>query len=131
MVTKESNITMFDFRRIGDLQDYGEPYISLYVNKSDESLYMAIKSECKRLTYILLCVTPTVVNTYMQGQLPIRNIIEESSLLLQRTKSGNRWEINPVSIQFAQNLVSDDGIYEPEFCYDKYTIEHYLNSFKQ
>ena len=120
------------FRKVGDLQCYGTPFLSLYYDINERILLLSLAAY-KRDNYsswLFFYVSKEDVISYLNSFLSLREwmkICEEEVCFLKKEYSNTKIEWYE-SIEIPQNLLSDDDFFEEDFCKDKHRIRNFLAS---
>ena len=65
-----------DIMYVGALQDFGEPFVALYVDVAKRQLYLMVRvnPESEELDYAVADVTPCEVEAYMHADVSLSKI---------------------------------------------------------
>lgn len=120
-----------NIRLVGDLQDYGVPYSSLYVDVELRRLYIFVRvsspdhtpTEC-----VATEVTPQNVREYLAGNVGIVSFFDGKDYGFVKMENGQISQIPPVE-EIPDARMKKLNYFDPEFCYDDIWLEVFLNRF--
>lgn len=116
---------------VGTLQDYGMPFCILYVDDSQQSLYIYLRNKgTKDFTkqYIVVKVHPEEVRNYMNGHLTLSQLFASHHSFYSTFRKGQA-EIfsNTVNPSDIQAIIENRNHFDINLCEDSDWIEIYLN----
>lgn len=120
------------FRKVGDLQCYGTPFLSLYYDISEKKIFLSLAAY-KREDYsswLFFQINREDVLSYLDLSLTLREwmkIYEDDICYLKKEYKDAKIEWYE-SMEIPQNLLSDDDFFEEDFCKDRYRIKKFLTS---
>lgn len=120
---------------LGVLQDYGSPFASLYIDNDEEFLYLAIQQEStapKMFTALLMRVTSSMIDEYMQNAIGLRQISRLSSkkYIWNRTKGEKGTIISIGQNDVSERIDEDDDMFDSFFCQHESSIRYYVNQYR-
>lgn len=116
---------------IGDLQYYAIPYVSLYVNRIEDKLYIAIRIsdyDNPVRNYILAETNSENILAYMNNKIHLSSIVIHSpKILLWQVNINTGLDITKkMNKDEALSHISSDDEFDKEFCDEESTIYYYL-----
>lgn len=121
-----------NIRYVGALQDFGVPYVALYVNYDERLLYILINLDPEDLDnpkYLAASVSAFEVEEYMENQKTLSDIISEKHLYIVQFQHEKMSIRNRVATSFRE-AVEDVDDFNSEFCDDAFWIHTFLNRIK-
>lgn len=127
-----------DIYMVGILQEVGLPYVLLYVDKTDMSYYLFVRSlnqqretpETGSYTFYAVPVTPPEIEAYMHGQLPLLVILQSHPISMASFK-GN--PDNPTLVMEAlghkfvpEKRMTELNHFDPDLCDEEMWIRTYM-----
>ncbi len=115
---------------VADLQDYGRPYVSLFIDKGRDLLYLFVRilEGNSVQSYLFTGVSPQEIQEYMNGHKNLRALFYgkdmsigsfDGGILTARAFEGNG-SVLPII---------DHDTFDPEFCHDKLKVKVFLKRF--
>ncbi len=115
---------------VGTLQDMGMPYVSLYLDKEENQLYLFVRiSKTLRPTgsYVVSKVSPEDVQQYMREQVGLTTLLKDTHLYASITD-------NKISFESVAHFQPNEKMYRlnyfnPELCEDEIWMETFIDEF--
>lgn len=122
-----------EMRLVGNLQDYGSPYASLFIDSENNTLYIFVRinhaNNCHQSSYIVIPTTADDVKNYMEQNTTLASLVKEkpsSEAIIQ----GKQVVMNLSGSSDAINGFHDENVFDPEFCHDKMKLKVFLRRYK-
>lgn len=116
---------------VGTLQDFGQPYSSLLLDKEEGGLYMMVRvSDVQHNldNYFMASVSSEDVKEYM-NQTKSLNAIFSHKPYTEVHFNGNQVILSPVSENENSLRLPKEDKFDPEFCYDKVKLKIFLKRY--
>lgn len=120
-------------RRVGDLQSYGIPLVSLFYDIKEKLLYLALSVYKRENTSSILFIVVNKMDiiSYMNEEIGLRDFILQYKYdicFLMNKKVSNGQIIWYKSDSIPSEIIPDEEeFFEEEFCYDKSRIKKFLS----
>ncbi|MBD5232880.1 MAG: hypothetical protein HDS65_01745 [Bacteroidales bacterium] len=110
---------------VGNLQDYGGPFSSLFLDKEDGSLYILIRLAD---SYLVTAVSSDEITDYMNGRKSLKAILQgkQSS---EATLNGKQFLLGQPRNLDVPSVIKDEDVFDPQFCFDKLKLKVFLKRF--
>lgn len=120
-----------DIRYVGALQDFGEPFVVLYVDVSNRRLYLMVRvnPESEEMVYAVAEVHPGEVEAYMHEDASLSKILNGKKFWLAVFINGYL-SIKDADIPDVQKSINNMDEFNPEDCDDDYWIQTFLKRVK-
>lgn len=116
---------------VGNLQDFGKPYASLFIDKDVNGLYIFIKTkDAAKAQYIVSRVTCEDVMQYLNGQIGLNQFFTKQALTASINNGIVEFQQTCPSKMLNDNIEHED-IFDPEFCYDKLKLNVFLRRYRK
>ena len=131
MIQNQTTI-MNEMRLVGNLQDYGRPYASLFIDTENNALYIFVRINSganNSSSYIAIPTSADEVKSYMDQTTTLSSLVKEkpsSEAIIQ----GNQVVMNLSGTSDAINGFHDENVFDPEFCHDKMKLKVFLRRYK-
>lgn len=121
-----------ELRKVGDLQCYGDPFLSLYYDTDDKILFLALAAYKREdyFSWLFFQVNKEDVISYLNLSLTLRewmSIYKEEICYLKKVYKNAIIEWCEL-MEIPENLLSDDDFFDEDFCKDRYRIINFLTS---
>lgn len=120
-------------KRVGTLQEFAEPFVSLYYNYGDTSYSLFIRNNKfgdKIKSYLILSVTIPQLVAYLNNEIGLNQIVEHdaSPLVAEMNRSG-KGLIHSYEVDKAHcyTVIKGNEQFDPEFCVNYTDILLYLS----
>lgn len=117
-----------NLRFVGDLQNFGTSYASLYVDSSNRQLYLLVRVSPptdSALSFGVVKVNPTDIQRYMSEDFPISDFFLSQPYTFVEIKNKTIRQI-PFVKELPDNKMDNIGLFDPEFCENEIWIELFL-----
>lgn len=130
-----SNAEVSGLRRVGDLQYYGMPMLSLYYDIRKKLLYLSLSAYQKKeySSCIFFSVNKDEVLLYMDNDINLHEWMMKyesyGCYLKKNYREDNLIEWYMMDV-IPENLIPEDDSFDEDFCKDKYRIKNFLHGDK-
>lgn len=120
-----------DIRYVGALQEFGEPFVALYVDLSRRKLYLMVRvnAESDDLDYAVAEVDAKDVEDYMTETASLSSLLQGKEFWLA-VFANQHLKISKVDIPDLEESIDDVDDFNPEYCDDEYWINTFLKRMK-
>lgn len=130
-MTKPDMTVRNNMRLIGNLQVYGKPYASLFIDKDADQLYVFV-SVINQLSdapeFLAVSVTSDDVKQYMDRQRGLKSLYAGRNYTTATIRNGSVVFESSDTVTPANTLEHEDK-FDPEFCYDKLKLKIFLKRY--
>lgn len=124
---------MSEMRLVGNLQDYGSPYASLFINSEDNGLYIFVRVCANRNDsspkYIAIPSSADDVRNYMDRHTTLSSLVKKNPST-EATIHGKQVVMSLTASPSTVNSFHDENVFEPEFCHDKMKLKVFLRRYQ-
>lgn len=120
-----------DIRYVGTLQDYGDPFVALYVDVTSRLLYIMVRldNDSDVPEYAVTNVEVMDVEAYMKDNKSLSEILSLKHFWRADFRAGHLY-ISDGPIEKLKESIDDVDEYIPEDCEDEFWIYTFLNRVK-
>lgn len=121
-----------DLRYVGALQDFGEPFVALYVDLSKRRLYLMVRvnAESDDMDYAVTEVDVKEVEAYMKETMSLSSLLRGKEFWMA-VFANQHLRIYKDDIPDLEESIDDVDDFNPEYCDDEFWIETFLKRMKK
>lgn len=120
-----------DLRYVGALQDFGEPFVALYVDLPKRRLYLMVRvnAESDDMDYAVAEVDVKEVEAYMKETMSLSSLLQGKEFWMA-VFANQHLRIYKDDIPDLEESIDDVDDFNPEYCDDEFWIETFLKRMK-
>jgi uncharacterized protein YdeI (YjbR/CyaY-like superfamily) len=119
---------------LGVLQDWGEPFATLYVKERTDKLFLSVNLSADKekgnhvFSSLVVNVTAQEVLDYLKQTIGMKRMIESASQhFVWKHKKGEKGELKPVKNYEIPEELKDDDMYDSSFCPCENSIRYFIS----
>lgn len=123
-----------DISFVGALQDFGQPFASLYADRHKRKLYVVLPLHPEvpeSRDFAAFEVAGSEVEQYMRQEISMSELAEGKEIVGFYMEGSKMLLKNPISSILLQEAIEAVDRFEPDFCEDSYWIETFLKRIKK
>lgn len=133
--TTANGSRMATLKKVGDLQNYGTPLLSLYYDTESKYIYLSVSvsKQRERNSWLFFAVGKKDVRLYMERQACLPSIMRNYArfeCLIKTCHSGIKEAEWAVSESIPSNLIPEEDFFVEEFFKDRIRITNFLEGEK-
>lgn len=133
--TTANGSRMATLKKVGDLQNYGSPLLSLYYDTESKFIYLSVSVSKRRefSSWLFFAVGKSDLKRYLNRQACLPSIMKayaEFECMLKTCHTGNKEVEWMTSESIPSNMIPEEDFFEEEFFKDRIRVSNFLKGGK-
>ncbi len=121
-----------DMYLVANLQDYGRPYVSLFIDRDTDMLYIFVRileENVATTNYIFVHVTDAEISDYINRRKSLKAMFYGKACSIGHFDNGILIA-SPYDVNYSELPIVEEDSFDPEFCYDKVKVKVFLRKYR-
>lgn len=130
---EKSDIFLSSLKKIGDIENYGIPFLSLFCDSISSKLYLSIRGEQEEniVRWVFVEASRTNILAYLEEQIDLKSVILETinkACYYVDLEGGNQMITYKLYSFPKEYLPIEDELFDIDGCKNYYTIMKFLSN---